>query len=468
MINKNYTKNLNKKSIKNKENFLAKVESYKAQDISFEEYVKKVSEEYKDYSKYSLEKEKEYKENIEIVNKETGEVFKLTHNFKKKWKNTSYWYLFVSNHIMSQMINEESDIVAVFVTLTLPSKFHPYKEILELIKYDEKVPKEKIVYRLTPNGIRKFKRTGKYKRNRNYDVDTTFADGYKLLNEGFRSIIKNFKFKSDHVKLKYFRVIEFHKDFTPHLHAVVYVKREHLEKFREHVLRYIKNRGLGEQYKIEVLKNAKAATSYILKYVRKNLFNDDIEYLHLIDGWKRLHKMRMITHSQIEVPRFLFEMVSKNIDLAFGMEKDYDIIQNLLDNVDFTINYFDSNVKSSGKIYKKREHVSKSRKYFVMINVGVTERLKFKDDVDDLDEHFRLKHILDYEEYLFFDFEPDDDEDYNEYEHAERYKVYKIIDFVICKYNDDDTFEKIYDKSDFEIVYDLTEEEEVEHPSCTI
>jgi len=52
-------------------------------------------------------------------------------------------------------------------------------------------------------------------------------------------------------------------------------------------------------------------------------------------------------------------------------------------------------------------------------------------------------------------------EDYNEYEHAERYKVYKIIDFVICKYNDDDTFEKIYDKSDFEIVYDLTEEEEV-------
>jgi len=393
LFDKNYTKNLNKKSIKNKENFLAKVESCNFQDLPFEEYIKNVVEEYKTCSKNSLEKVKKHKKNIRVVNKKTGETFKLKHDLKKKYRNDALWYLFVSNRIM----NENSDKVAVFVNLTLPSKYHPYREILEEIKDGKKVSKKKIVYRFTSDGIKRFKRTGRYERNLNYDSSSNFTDGYRLLNDTFRDMIKNFKVDNAYVKLRYFRVIEFHKDFTPHLHGIVYVEKEYLKEFKEHVLEYIRYKGLGEQYKIEVLRNTKAATSYVLKYVRKNLFTDDMDRLYLVDGWKKSHGIRMVTYSQIEVPRFVFDVVSKNIDLSFGMKESYDIIQNLLDNVDFTINYFDSNVKSSGKIYKKREHISKNRKYFVMINVGVTERLKFKDDVDDLDEYFRLKHILDYE-----------------------------------------------------------------------
>jgi len=424
---------------------------------SFRQYISNLTLNYYDLSKSKEEKCNNYLDKITVLNKKTGELHKLKYDLFYHYKNNAIWYRAVSTHLQNQNINKR----AIFLTLTSPTEYHPFKEIF-VPQSRLKVIKSKVNKHNKYNKVgskEKWLSTGIYKANPNYNPNCSISDAYNLLKNSFRKIIKDFKYNRKYCPIKYFRVVEPHKDFTPHLHAILYVDADKLDAFLSYLHRKISNLPVGKIYDVQVLKDTKASTSYILKYVRKTLVDTDKNNIYVIDGWKKSNKIRMVTHSRIFVPRYLFDVIAKNVNLSFGSEK-YDIIQNLLDNFNFSINYFEP-LSNFDSYYKSKTHFVKTDddyKYFAIVNIRVSTKLKFKDNensLEDLDKYFYKKWLFQYDVHNSILLEDDffyEDEEYDAYEYAEKRKVYKIEDFVVYKQNlKTGEKEVFYDKDDFEV-----------------
>jgi hypothetical protein len=96
------------------------------------------------------------------------------------------------------------------------------------------------------------------------------------------------------VKMTFIKVIEPHKNLTPHLHAVIYVPNQHAEHFYNRFHRYVKSMGL-KQCDIERLSSSRHSISYLLKYTTKSL--DGSTFYH---GWRIYAGInKIITYSSI-------------------------------------------------------------------------------------------------------------------------------------------------------------------------
>ena len=101
----------------------------------------------------------------------------------------------------------------------------------------------------------------------------------------------------------YFKVVEMHKDFTPHLHIILFFKKEYLlDKFFhliDIVAELISNGELGEQVDARILDEEDKATAYVQKYLRKAYLaeGENENYLYMLDGWRKQNRIRMFTHS---------------------------------------------------------------------------------------------------------------------------------------------------------------------------
>jgi hypothetical protein len=110
--------------------------------------------------------------------------------------------------------------------------------------------------------------------------------------------------KQKGIKLPYFRVVEMHEDFTPHFHIVFFLPGELSEFFDklvylcETIAELITEDVLGEQFKIEILRDVRKGAAYVSKYLRKAYLAKNEEDIYLLDGWRKLNKIRMFTHSQ--------------------------------------------------------------------------------------------------------------------------------------------------------------------------
>lgn len=431
---------------------------------SYHSFLINENNKYYTFSMMQQQKQKDFLNKMTILNKKTGELTKMDYDFAYHQKNTALWYNFVSTHIN----NKNSHKTAIFITLTLKSSFHPFKKVF--------VKSDKGHFHIGKKD--RYVGNGRYYYNKNYDKNNTVNVGYRLLNDSYRKIIKDFKIDGKYKAVKYFKVIEPHKDFTPHLHALVFVDDNYVDDFKLHLVNYIKICGLGDIYDIQVLNETKSATSYIMKYVKKSLFSDDISKLFVIDGWKKINKIRMVTHSNVDVPRYFFDKVSKNIDLSFGMD-EYDIIQNLMDNVNFNIRYVTWTNRSEP--FKIKSNSVDNKKYNVDVDIvvstvrnydipefDITNKYSFYKFIDMLvDDNFDFYSLMKYEydefdylgtlEYLSKDY---DFRNYyslmHPYDFRELFlnymyevsfndsKIYKIVDFVI---KEDDRI--VYDKKDF-------------------
>jgi hypothetical protein len=169
--------------------------------------------------------------------------------------------------------------VPVFITLTLPSKYHPTTTI-----------------------------RGKRQYNPNFAFNSLnyVKEGYKKLQESFRILHRRLtkqNTKKD-IKMYYFKVIEMHKDYTAHAHAILFFKKEYLlDKFFhliDIISELISEGELGEQVDVRILNEEDKATAYVQKYLRKAYLaeGENEDYLYLLDGWRKLNKIRMFTHSQ--------------------------------------------------------------------------------------------------------------------------------------------------------------------------
>ena len=316
--------------------------------MNYNRFLLKKEQYYYDYSLKLSERSKKYLSHIFVVDKyNDNNRFPVKYDFFYEYKNNYLWYLFVSDYLQKQAQRDKK--VAIFITATLPSEFHPYKTMNK-----------------------------KHIKNKKYS-NRTIYEGYRKLQDFFRYLYSSFKVNRKSVRFKFVRVIEPHKDFTPHLHAVIFLDKEHIKQFKKHFENSLELYSLGEQYKFEVINNIQASVSYLLKYIRKSFNSDDERAARVIDGWKRANKIRVFSNSQIPVTREIYKIVSRFLKLTplelrdRGVFNHYNILEVFEQVVSYSVDYYDEN----GNLYNRKDHtaINKTRA-FVKIK---KQRLKNKD-----------------------------------------------------------------------------------------
>lgn len=417
------------------------------QNETYQNFLKRKTNEYITRSLRTSSKISSFVSKLKVVNKTSGELFPVTYDFMKIQKDNYLWFNFVSTYMQNKAIEQNKR--AVFVTLTLPSKYHKFKTL----------------------------KNGCHIKNKKF-INT--SDGYKKLNESFRHLYNNFMIERKKVKTSYLRVIEPHKDFTPHLHGIIFLSENEILPFKKHLQNTIKTFVLGEQYDFEILKSVNASVSYIMKYVKKSMYSHNESSVRLLDGWRKENKIRMFTHSQISIKRYFFTLISKHIDLS--SDGNYSILENLEKKVYVSIKYICEdkiyrevnlfNSESETKVYIVKEKIknidfekyiliSESYRHWTLVSDFIADLKKIDFDFIDLvryyykfypesPELYYLSNDYDYEKFLLsmdFIFLKELFENYI-YDNIKDRKIsYKIKDFKIYS-----SGVCLYDKKEFELL----------------
>ncbi|MCT7471038.1 replication endonuclease [Aliarcobacter cryaerophilus] len=233
---------------------------------------------YIQYSKFKELKQEEYMKNKIMVSK--NNICILNRDIQKE--NQQYKQLISLKTRELNRIRQNDGLVPIFITLTNPSNFHPFVSIKN----------KKNLYRMNP----------KYKFT---DLELRVTESYKNINGIYRELYKNIKTEYKHIK--FVKIIEPHKSLICHLHCLIYVKKENIENIETKYQNILKKHNL-KQCKFEILKKIKGC-SYITKYILKNF--DDKE-MRMLDGWKKIHKIRMFTMSNLELKTKIFKKLYFN------------------------------------------------------------------------------------------------------------------------------------------------------------
>ncbi len=249
-----------KESVQN--NFLVK-EHKKLIDF---EYIKK--------SEFSYHKQNSYLKRFVFKDITTNKCFLLNKDIVKDFNNYKNLTYLKTKEL--ERICKEEKLEAIFITLTLPSKYHPFK-----------------------------KSNKHFSLNNNFEfvaIEQRINEGYKELNKIYREFYLNVKNNKKNKGLKYIKIIEPHKSLIPHLHRILYINKDTFESFKNQFETITKKYEL-KQTKIERLNEARGS-SYIIKYILKNFNDNEIKQL---DGWKKLHKIRLFTMSNLPLSTDIFK-----------------------------------------------------------------------------------------------------------------------------------------------------------------
>ncbi len=264
--------------------------------------------------KASYEKENKqhkFRKGKKLINIKSGEILPFVYDFAKEQK--VYFQSIKQKVFAIEQLAQDHELVPIFITYTLPSHFH----IAKSRKY---------------KSIRKLSRV-----NENFLFDSleeAIRSGYIYLQQVFRVFYKRVK---DYEKnLLYVKVFEPHKTLVPHMHVLFFVMPENVTKvektFRKIVLEFDLQQTKYDA--CEFVKNIKRATKYLLKYLQKNQ-NEKIDYsadvyFRILDGWKRLFKIRLITSTNLPLSLTAYRKIYKLLDNeAIGKVRQICISKNI-------------------------------------------------------------------------------------------------------------------------------------------
>ena len=228
-----------------------------------------------------MKKRVDFKNKKIIKNKAEKKIINFSSSAKHQAKKEYMFYNYNTIALNEQFAN--NNFVAFFITTTLKSSFHKYKRVGKINTY--------------------------YINNSKFIESNIPNLGYKILNNNFRNICKNFRIKRQYQSVKYVKIIEHHKDnYTPHLHSICWVKKEYVSQFKQHLNNLIrKDQNIGLN-KIEQLKDTSRASAYILKYIKKNFASDTYKNYY---GWRLRHNItRAFTFSKTYINRDIFDKLS--------------------------------------------------------------------------------------------------------------------------------------------------------------
>ena len=278
------------------------------------------------YYEYSFEKENKQKNFLKynkFINSKTGEKIQLDYDFEKKYKE--YSKITEQRAYTIQELAKRKGFCSVFITLTLPSAYHPFKSAA------------------TSKGRLYVEENEEFQF---FTIKEAVEKGYKKLNTIYQTFYKRLK---NYVKndLYYIKAIENHNTMIPHLHLVLYFPNECLDCVKNLFKKVVKEFELNRVDFEEVAfkKNINYASKYLLKYIIKDLNNgSDIYKARVLDGWKRYHKIRVV--SSVLLP--LNVMIYKKIYSSVSFIEKNKIIFKINDNIVSMKEKIDNEVQKLG------------------------------------------------------------------------------------------------------------------------
>lgn len=246
------------------------------------------------YYHLSLKKEQKqqsYSKRICRINKNTGEVTSPIFSFKKHHK--TYAKTMMQKITVLEHTAKELDLVPIFMTITLPSKYHPFAGRMNKGKY-------------TYTNI-----------NPNFSFDfmcEAINSGYRELNTLFRTFYK--RVKGIVGQVIYIKVFEPHITMIPHLHVLFFVEKYMLQSVSEEFEKLVFENELEQvDFSESSCKDdIRSASAYMRKYITKELNSgEDAFEARVIDGWKKEHKIRIISTSNTSLSTLLYQKIYFNI-----------------------------------------------------------------------------------------------------------------------------------------------------------
>ena len=278
--------------------------------------------------KYSLHKEKQQSNFLRnqqnLKNVKTGEVLSLKYSFDFKQKEYVKTIEQKVNALVSLAVAQ--DLIPIFITLTVPSEFHPYKTLKNQVIVINK----------------------KYKFVK---LDDAIVEAYEELKTIYRTFYKRLKNCSKNIY--YIKITEPHKSLIPHMHILIFVENEHLSNTKKLFIKIYKEYKLQRvDYDESILyDNLNNAVGYIMKYVLKTLNSDNEFFKRWLDGWRKKYKIRACEMSNLPISVEVYKKLYYNLpkDLKESLQKEIE------SNNQSFFEYFIQNTEVHQIIYSEKE-----------------------------------------------------------------------------------------------------------------
>jgi hypothetical protein len=241
--------------------------------------------------KRKLQRQDDFLNNNGIKDNLNGNIIPLKKIVFSTYHNPQRYYSEIQNRVNTLVqYAEGKNLKPLFMTLTLPSKYHR----LRMIK----------------NGI--------FKDNPKYE-DFTPTEAKKELTKMFARLRQDRSLKElSKDERVYFRITEPHKDGTPHSHILLFVPSDRIDKVIEAFNRlFCKNKKINDIQKITA--DIKNSVAYIMKYINKTLplskkdnLSQKEECLHY---WYNAHRITRFNSSNSLAPICIYRKTFDKLSL---------------------------------------------------------------------------------------------------------------------------------------------------------
>jgi len=284
--------------------------------------------------------------NCSIIDNLNKKILNFNYDPKFEFKKRKSYFIDNSLELIKE-IKKEENIVPIFFTLTLPSKYHLYS----------------------------------IKKRRKLDhLQEDFEESYSKLKDIYYHITNRFKVGGKAYRLRFIRVYEPHKNLTPHIHSIIFIDKKYIGKFLRYIRTITKNNGI-RQYDFTVLdkkKDLRISLNYLLKYVEKSLDDD------FYPAWCNFFKITrpFLSSKATRAKDITFSIYKKVMkDVSFDKVKEYKS-ENLLD---YIINHTRIERKIIDKDKKKVnkdivKDAEKEEHYFIKLYEEIVYNSDFKID----------------------------------------------------------------------------------------
>ena len=264
-----------------------------------------------------------------IEDKLNGNITPLKDIVFSAYHNPTRYYSEIQNRVNTLVeYAKEKNLKPLFMTLTLPSKYHRLKMI----------------------------KSGMFKDNPKYEGFTP-SEAKTELTRMFARLRQDRSLKElDKDERVFFRITEPHDDGTPHSHILLFVPADRVNRVEEAFNRlFCKDTKANDFQKIN--SNIDNAVAYIMKYINKTLplsKNDTLtakeEHLHY---WYSAHRITRFNSSNSLAPICIYRKVFENLSLKaltkVYKQKELQILQDIK-----TKAIFEIQDKITGVIYYQK------------------------------------------------------------------------------------------------------------------
>lgn len=240
-----------------------------------------------------LQKNKQFLDNTYLRNTTTNTIIPLRNGIISPYHSPERYYGSIQHRVNAlTSYARENGLKPVFMTITLPSEYHP-----------KKMKRGKLVNNPKYNG-----------------ADPKVAS--KALTDRFAKIRQDRSLKDlPKDQRVYFRVTEPHKDGTPHLHVLMFVPSDRVEKLAsafDRLYRSEKHEKMANDIQL-VETNIENSTAYIMKYINKVLPLSKKEKITLSDSflnsWYSKYRIARFYSSRTLAPLELYKLLHNEYTL---------------------------------------------------------------------------------------------------------------------------------------------------------